>query len=84
MVEEGDATKDQERKIEDKMNNQYPKGIPSVMNTIKKINVMREQAGEISKVKNVPQKPLKGYITMKDIMQIQNLQQELFPDYEHL
>ena len=42
MVEEGDATKDQERKIEDKMNNQYPKGIPSVMNTIKKINVMRE------------------------------------------
>ena len=62
----------------------YPNGDQNVTSTITKIIELKKQARESQTYKSVNQKPVTGYITTEDLMGLQKLKDELFPDYQLL
>ena len=63
---------------------QYPMGDRPVIRNMMAIIKNKEDMGEAPKLKNVEQRPTKGYITHEDIIRLSKLQNDLFPDYDFL
>jgi len=49
-----------------------------------KIIANKEDMGEPAKVKNMEQRRTKGFVTHEDIIRLNKLQNDLFPDYDFL
>lgn len=62
----------------------YPTGDQNVSATITKIVELKEQNQERQRFKNVDRKPVTGYISTKDLIKINKLQKDLFPNYKEL
>ena len=45
---------------------------------------LKQQSKEVQRYKNVENKPRNGYITTNDLIDLQRLKLELFPDYKEL
>ena len=62
----------------------YPKGDQNVSSTISKIIDFKTQVRQKQIFKNVFNKPTIGYIKTKDLIELQKLKNDLFPDYDDL
>ena len=74
----------QRQELEQVVAQQYPRGDQNITTTIKNIMQLKTQRREPQTFWFIESKPTVGYVTTKDLINLERLKSELFPAYDEL